>query len=124
MRDFFGRQAHSTEVASIQLAFTVLSVSSRLIQDRAHPMSERLRMCSAINIASARFGSSDGFRPRELPDFKLFATQASVICATIAGFWKPCLIMVARLAQPALVAWPEPVAVRKTPAAGLPIQAP
>jgi hypothetical protein len=36
MRGFFGRQAHSTEVSSIQLALTVLSVSSRLIQDRAH----------------------------------------------------------------------------------------
>ena len=36
MRDFFSREAHSTEVSSIELELTILSVSSRLIDDRAH----------------------------------------------------------------------------------------
>jgi hypothetical protein len=36
LQDFFGRKAHATEVSSIKLELTILSVSSRLVDDRAH----------------------------------------------------------------------------------------
>ena len=36
LQNAFGRKAHATEVSSIKLELTILSVSSRLIKDRAH----------------------------------------------------------------------------------------